>query len=56
VRQNLVELEDDLMGIIDNTQQIPYIDMVKADISYTKSNQVGGGKGMVYYANFILSE
>ena len=32
------------------------MDMEKAYVEFTKSNQVGETKGMVYYFNFVLSE
>ena len=30
--------------------------MKKSDITYTKNNQKGSVKGMVYYTNYVLSE
>lgn len=44
------------MGIIDHEDEFDFIDAVKAEIVYTKTNQVGAAKGMMYYANFVLSE
>ena len=54
--RNKVVLEDNLIGIIDNDVEHEFLDAEPAEITYTRSNQVGGFKGMVYYTNLMLTE
>jgi hypothetical protein len=56
IKQNIIELEDSLFGLVDHSVEIDYIDIEKGELTYIKSNQHGGAKGMVYYANFLLKE
>jgi hypothetical protein len=38
VKQNEINLEDSLIGLIDHEHEITYIDSVRADITYAKTN------------------
>ena len=49
-------MEDRLGGIYDDEQEHEFIDAEKSNMVYTKSNQVGSSKGIIYYTNFMLTE